>query len=158
MVEAMANSVEDYLIDGLSFKLNPGASYVTSRKSVSFWVSRSQSYISGQSRIIKIQINGDGWLDPSTVRLVYTLRNNDTVKAHLLRTIGGPWSFFRRARCMYQGAIVDDIDMYNRTHEMMHILTSSQCRENDDVEGFGWRWDSESVSYTHLTLPTIYSV
>ena len=31
MVEAMANSVEDYLIDGLSFKLAPGASYVTDR-------------------------------------------------------------------------------------------------------------------------------
>ena len=29
MVEAMANSVEYYLIDGLSFKLSPGASYVT---------------------------------------------------------------------------------------------------------------------------------
>ena len=28
MVDSMANSVEDYLIDGLSFKLNPGASYV----------------------------------------------------------------------------------------------------------------------------------
>ena len=36
MVEAAANSVEDYLIDGLSFKLSPGASYVTNRKSVTW--------------------------------------------------------------------------------------------------------------------------
>ena len=34
MVEAMANSVEDYLIDGLSFKLSPGAAYVTNRRLV----------------------------------------------------------------------------------------------------------------------------
>ena len=31
MVEAMANAVEDKLIDGLSFKMQPGASYVTER-------------------------------------------------------------------------------------------------------------------------------
>ena len=34
MVEAMANSVEYYLTDGLSFKLSPGASYVTNRRNV----------------------------------------------------------------------------------------------------------------------------
>ena len=28
-MESMTNSAEDYLIDGLSFKLPPGASYVT---------------------------------------------------------------------------------------------------------------------------------
>ena len=32
MVEAMANGVEDKLIDGLSFKMQPGASYVVERK------------------------------------------------------------------------------------------------------------------------------
>ena len=41
MVEAMANSVEDYLIDGLSFKLSPGASYVTDRRSVTWYASGS---------------------------------------------------------------------------------------------------------------------
>ena len=30
MSDAMVNSVEDYLIDGLSFKLSPGASYAVS--------------------------------------------------------------------------------------------------------------------------------
>ena len=34
MVESHANATEDYLIDGLSFKMNPGASYVTNRRSV----------------------------------------------------------------------------------------------------------------------------
>ncbi len=34
MVEAMANSVGDKLIDGLSFKLQPGASDVLDRRSV----------------------------------------------------------------------------------------------------------------------------
>ena len=36
MVESHAQSQDDYLIEGLSFKLSPGASYVTNRRSVTF--------------------------------------------------------------------------------------------------------------------------
>ena len=92
--------------------------------------------------MVRLQINGDGWLDPSTVSLIYSLRNNSGSPNQLLRTISGPWSFFRRVRCMYQGAIVDDIDNC-RTHEMMSILTSQRNRDKDTVEGFGWCWDSD---------------
>ena len=126
MVEAIANGVEDVLIDSLSFKLNPGASYITNRKSVTWWVSGSQSYSSGQSRVIRIAINGDGWLDPSTVRMIYSLRNNAPGVTAKLRTISGPWSLFKRVRVMYGGANVEDIDNYARTHQMMSILTSQQ--------------------------------
>ena len=36
LVDAMVNSVEEYMTDDLSFKLSPGASYVTDRRSVKF--------------------------------------------------------------------------------------------------------------------------
>ena len=149
MVEAMANSVEDYLIDGLSFKLSPGASYVTDRRSVTWYASGAQTYISNQgARVIRLALNGEGWCDPSTVRLSYTLNNTATAvtganaaNTPILRPIGGPWSLFSRVRCQYQGAICDDISDYNRTHEMLEILTSKPNRENSDVAGFGRRWD-----------------
>ena len=35
-LEATTNAIEDHLIDALSFRLQPGASYVTNRRSVSF--------------------------------------------------------------------------------------------------------------------------
>jgi hypothetical protein len=54
----------------------------------------------------------------------------------------GPWSFFQRGRFIFQGTLAEDIDYYNRTHEMFHILTSRTNRDNDDIEGFGFRWDS----------------
>ena len=149
MVDAMVNSVEDYLIDGLSFKLSPGASYVTDRRSVSFFTAGSNSYAPGVgTRVARINLTGDGWLDPSTVRLCYTLVNKVTgtgAAAKLLRPLSGPWCFLRRARCMAGGAIVDDVDYYNRVHEMLHILTSKPNRDSDVVEGFGDRWDSDEV-------------
>ena len=142
MVEAMANSVEYYLIDGLSFKLSPGASYVTNRRNASFYSSGAQEYISNQgARVVRITINGDGWLDPSTVRLLMTVNNKDATANHTLRLISPPWSFFRRSRLLYAGQVCEDLDNYGRTHELFHVLTSKSNRENDDVQGFGGRWD-----------------
>jgi hypothetical protein len=148
MVDAMAASAEDYLIDSVSFKLPNTASYVIDRRSVSYWTAGANEYASGTgSKVARINITGDGWLDPSTVRLSYTLENMDGTVNHNLRPLTGPWGFFRRARCMVGGAIVDDIDYYNRVHEMLHILTSKGNRDNDDVEGFSERWDSDRVYF-----------
>ena len=47
MVEAMANGVEDKLIDGPSFKLQLGASYVLDRRSVTYHPHGSNIYTPG---------------------------------------------------------------------------------------------------------------
>ncbi len=47
MVEAIANGIEDKLIDGLSFQMNPGASYVVDRRSVTFHPQGSNIYCIG---------------------------------------------------------------------------------------------------------------
>ena len=101
MVDSMANSVEDYLIEGLSFKLQPGASYVTDRRSVNFYAAGSNVYTSASgARVIRINLTGDSWLDPATVRVAFTLVNNSALTDHDLRPLTGGWGFFRRARCM----------------------------------------------------------
>ena len=69
--------------------------------------------------------------------------NNDGTSNRALRPLSGPLSFFRRARGLVGGAIVDDVDCYNRVHEMLHILTSEANRDNDELEGFGPRWDND---------------
>ena len=63
MVEA-ASSQEDYLIDGLSFKLKPGASYINERKSVTFHPQGSNVYTPNGTKLIKLLLTGDNWLDP----------------------------------------------------------------------------------------------
>ena len=67
MVEAIANGIEDILIDGRSSKMNPGASYVVDRRSVTFHPQGSNIYkpVSG-TKLIRILLTGDNWLDPST--------------------------------------------------------------------------------------------
>ena len=150
MVDSVANRAEGYLIVSFQFKIHPGASYVTDRRSCSFFTAGSNIYQAGSgTRVMRINVTGDGWLDPSTVRLHLKLTNNDSNQYHYLRTIGGPWSFFRRVRCLIGGALVDDIDYYNRVHELMSILSSENNRANEEVESFGPRWDSPDVYNNH---------
>lgn len=155
-MEAVANSVDDALIDSLSFKLSNSASYLTDRKSVTFWPTGSNIYKTNSgTKVIRFVLTNDNWLDPSTVRLMFNLVNNAS-ELKRLRTISGGWSFFRRIRIMCQGTLIEDFD-YNRTHEMFEVLTSVHNRDNDDIENFGYRADTVAPNATHTTdtLPGI---
>ena len=43
-LEETVNAIEDHLIDSLSFKLKPGAQYVQSRRSVTFYPQGGNHY------------------------------------------------------------------------------------------------------------------
>ena len=142
IMESHAQSVEDNLIDSLSFKLRPGASYVTDRRSVSFFPQGGNEYTSNGVKVIKISLNGDQWLDPSTVKLFYNITNTTELNANttlddLMPLVTGAWGFFRRLRVICGGQIIEDIDNYNRLHEMVHMMKPTEKRLNDAIEGFG---------------------
>ena len=72
-MEVYSSSVEDQLIDGLSYKLSPGASYITERKSVSFFPSGSNIYTTASgTKVIRFLVNGDDWADATnTLRMFF---------------------------------------------------------------------------------------
>ena len=110
MVEALASGVEDKLIDGLSFKLQPGASYVLDRRSVTYHPQGSNIYTPGAgTKLIRLLLTGDDWMDPSTLRIMFNIKNMGTIVQNL-RLLGGPWSFFRRVRVLAAGQLVEDVD------------------------------------------------
>ena len=114
MADTVANSVEDYLTESFQFKIPPGASCVTDRRTVSYFIAGSNIYTSGSgTKVIRISLTGDSRWGPGSIRLHYTLVNTDGPATNYVRTIGGPWSFFRRVRCLIGGALVDDGDYYN---------------------------------------------
>ena len=121
MVEVMASGVEDKLIDGLSFKMQPGATYVIERKSATYHPQGSNVYstIAG-TKIIRILLTGDNWLDCSTPRAMFSIKNNGvTTTDFWLRPLSGPWCFFRRVRILAAGQLAEDIDQYNRLREIV---------------------------------------
>ena len=150
-MEAITNSAEDYLIDGLSFKMKPGASYVTDRKSATFWSIGSNVYTPvGGVKLIKFQLNGDdgNWLDPSSVVFQFELVNTAAVvnsTTNVLRPVGQPHLFFKRLRVLAGGQVVEDIQDFGRNSELIASLQNEFVRDNNDIQGFGSRWDSTRV-------------
>ena len=47
--------------------------------------------------------------------------NDDATVAHLLRPLSGPHIFFRRMRILCGGSVIEDIDYYNRVHELFSL-------------------------------------
>ena len=152
MVEAIANGIEDKLIDGLSFKMNPGASYVIDRRSVTFHPQGSNIYKTREgTKLIRILLTGDNWMDPSTMRILFQLNNDETDALKFLRPLSGPWAFFRRMRILVAGQLVEDIDQYNRIHEMMQFFVAPDSRNNDAAEAFGFL-HNKHVAVTNTTF------
>ena len=89
-LESHAQSVEDVLVDSLSFKLHDGASYATDRKSVSCFPLGGNSYAPNGVDVIKISVNGQDWLDPSTVKLFFDIQNT---QGTLTPLVNGTWGF-----------------------------------------------------------------
>ena len=124
-MENHAQSIEDNLVEGLSFKLKPGASYVTNRRSVTYFPQGSNTYSVSGTRVIKFNITGDQWLDPQSLRLVFQLRNNHAIKI-LSPMHYDPNVMFRRVRLIAGGQIIEDIDSYNRLAVMLDALKSEE--------------------------------
>ncbi len=74
-MESTTNTVEDQLIDGPQFCLPAGASYITDRKSVSFFPHGRNDYKPSGVKAIKFVLTGNYWLDPSTVEFQFQVNN-----------------------------------------------------------------------------------
>ena len=118
-MEHHAQSVDDALIGGLSYKLKAGASYVTNRRSVSYFASGGNTYSPNGVKVMKFNLTGDQWLDPSTFRVAFQLNNhngNNSANFPIMVTplSWNPAVFFRRARLICGGQVVEGIDDFNR--------------------------------------------
>jgi hypothetical protein len=155
-MEAVSNGIEDKLVDALSFKLTPGASYVTDRRSVTFHPQGSNIYESSNGvRLIRIALNGDNWLDPSTFRIAFDLANTNATTSKFLRPLGGPHAFFKRCRVLVGGQVIEDVSDFNRVSQMMQILKSKHSRQNEMSEGFGSEWSEANFNSVYVR-PTTY--
>ena len=78
-MEHHAQSIDDALIGGLSYKLKAGASYVTDRRSVTFFASGGNQYSSSGVKVMRFNFASDHWMDPSTFRIMFQLNNKTFV-------------------------------------------------------------------------------
>jgi hypothetical protein len=85
---------------------------------------------------------------------MFDVVNDDNNGTKKLRPIGRAHAFFRRLRISVRGQIIEDIDNYNRVHELFHIMQSEHSRRNDSIEGFGYQSELKELN-TAALLPGI---
>jgi len=64
--------------------------------------------------------SSEGWLDPSTLRLAFKLKN--TSNTDTLQLASGPWCLFDQLRLLIGGVEVERIALYGRQHELFRSL------------------------------------
>ena len=141
-MEHHAQSFDDALIGGPSYKLKAGASYVINRRSVSYFASGGNTYSPKSVKVTKFNLTGDQRLDPSTFRVAFQLNNNNGANANDFQIMVQPFSwnpavFFRRARLICGGQVVEDIDDFNRLPLMLTDLLPEDGQHDIACEGFG---------------------
>ena len=91
-------------------------------------------------RVFKFNITGDQWLDPSTFRVRFQPNNldHDLLGSTFVNPLSrNPAVFFRSARIICGGQIVEDIDDFNRFSLMVTALKPDQEQLMIASEGFG---------------------
>ena len=141
-MEHHAQSTDDALIGGLSYKLKAGASYVTNRRSVSYFASGGNTYSPTGVKVMKLNLTGDQWLDPSTFRVAFQLRNHNGTNTTGFQIMVQPLSWnpavvFRRARLICGGQVVEYIDDLKRLSLMLTDLAPEDDQHDIACEGFG---------------------
>ena len=129
------------LIGGLGYKLKPGASYVTNRRSVSYFASGGNTYSPTGVKVMKFNLTGDPWLDPNTFRVAFQLNNHNGTNTGGFQIMVRPLSwnpavFFRRARLICGGQVIEDIDDFNRLSLMLTDLLPEDDKHDIACEGF----------------------
>ena len=99
------------------------------RRSCTFHTEGSNSYsASTGTRIFKFRLNGEGWLDPSTVRVMFDVVNTDGKITRTLKPLGYCHGFFRCLRFSVRGQIIGDIQDFNRVSHMLNLFEGPQTR------------------------------
>jgi len=103
---------------GFVYDIVPTSSAIVDRKQgVPAYPTSATSLSHTGTRNCRIVIGSDGFCDASSVRLVYTLHNNDTTLRELSPKTG-PWGAWSQVRLLSQGTEIERIDHYGRHHEL----------------------------------------
>ena len=88
---------------------------------------------------MKLHLTGGQWMDPSTFRVAFQLNNlgYDAIDTTYVQALGwNPAVFFRRARIIAGGQVIEDIDDFSRLSLVLTSLKSGDEQLMISSEGF----------------------
>lgn len=148
MENQILSHASEQLIPGLSYTLGPTAQFVRARHCTTFFPSGGNQYSVTGVRVLRfeLQSGGDMFLDPATLSLAFTLKNNNATAGNLLTPLSNsPLCFFQRMRVLMKGTLVEDINYLHRIEHLFDILLPPQRRRTQAMQMFGEKNNSFNV-------------
>ena len=141
---AIAAGQNDSLISQLSFQLPAVATYAKERRLVSVQPQGANTFSVAGNQVMSFNLtnNGEGWLDPSSLRLSFRIVNTAPAGANQaandllgLMPNGGCHVFFSQLRILISGVEVERLDNYGMLHELFRVtLNTPQSQVEQAVE------------------------
>jgi len=145
---AIAAGQNDSLISQLSFQLPAVATYARERRLVQVFPQGANTFAPAGNQVMTFHLTSqDGWLDPSSLRLHFRIRNTAVgagadaaavlaANAQLgLVPASGCHCFFSQLRILIGGTEVERIEPYNMLHELFRVaLNTPQSQVEQGVE------------------------
>jgi len=121
---------------------------VISHTASTFFAAGGNQYSPTGVRLLRFQISdGHSFLDPMSLRLAYTIRNDAAQPMELLAT--SPLCLSQRLRILLNGQLVEDVNFLHRTDQMFEVLQPLGRRFRDAHLGWGTQdavaWESTYV-------------
>ena len=140
-MDLVVASSDDSLIEQLSFSLPSTASYATERRLVSFYPSGASEFAPNGVRVARLVLSGEHWMDPSTMRLAFKIRN--TSPNQTLQLVSGSHCLFDQIRVLCGGTEVERIGpFYGRTHELFRHLLMPNAWNIESTAEDGQQYDA----------------
>ena len=142
----IATSGEAPLLDALDFSLPPSSTAVVDRRQhVKAYPTSASSPTPAGTRTVRIRLGGDDFIDPSSIRLQYTVRNLDGTNPMSPQT--GPWGMWSQVYLRSGGVELDNIPQYGRFHHQYGWNHLSQLEQFGEagISGFAGSWATGNV-------------
>ena len=134
---AIAAGKNDSLISQLSFQLPAVATYARERRLVQVMPQGANSFAPDGNQVLTFNLTSqDGWLDPSSLRLHFRIRNTAAAGANNgLLPASACHSFYSQLRVLIGGTEVERIEPYNMCHELFRVaLNTPQSQVEQGVK------------------------
>ena len=128
----LSSTVEDGLLESLNFRPSGNsAQYVSESRKVRFFAESSDRF-GPNSRVIRFRLVDQGFWEPASSRIQFTLNNKDSSNA--LVPISGPLGMFSRIRVFISGIQVENLDFVGESATLVDRLKGPNRRQNDSIE------------------------
>ena len=129
------------MLDSLDFSLPPASTAVVDRRQhVRAYPTSASTLTPGSTRTVRIRLGGDDFVDPHSIRLMYTI--NETGGAHSLVPLTGPWGMWSQVYLRSNGVELDNIPQYGRFHQQYLWNQLSQVEQFGEagISGMAGSW------------------